>query len=212
MVLASANPGKLSEIRALLKPLDVNLLPISQFSNESAPENSLTFVENALSKARFGAQKSQLPALADDSGLIVPALQGKPGVLSARYANNLQNSDDQANRSKLLADMKNLQVEERKAFFICVIVILLYPNDPDPIIACGKWHGSIATEENGEWGFGYDKIFYLPELRQSAAQLKPHKKNMLSHRGIALKLAIDKLKELTLNKTSPYPTANNYPF
>ncbi len=208
VVLVSTNRGKIVEIKDLLQTTNINLLPISQFTQQTAPEEQSTFVENALSKARFGAKMSNLPALADDSGIVVPALDGKPGVLSARYAqegreqnrgqNEVQdgehssNKDEEqsvANRRKLLTAMQSMTGNERKAFFVCVIVLLRHPLDPLPIIASGEWRGTIVMDsaaEKGNNGFGYDPLFYIPELNKTSAELQEEEKNSLSHRAKAM--------------------------
>ena len=212
VVLVSTNRGKIVEIKDLLQTTNINLLPISQFTQQTAPEEQSTFIENALSKARFGAKMSNLPALADDSGIVVPALDGKPGVLSARYAqedreqngeqnegqngkqnreHSSNNTEEQsaANRRKLLTAMQGMTGNERKSFFVCVIVLLRHPMDPLPIIASGEWHGTIVMDsaaEKGNNGFGYDPLFYIPELNKTSAELQEEEKNSLSHRAKAM--------------------------
>ena len=210
IVLVSTNRGKIVEIKDLLQTTNINLLSISQFTQQTAPEEQSTFVENALSKAHFGAKMSNLPALADDSGIVVPALDGKPGVLSARYAqedkeqnrgqdgeHSSNNTEEQsaANRRKLLTAMQGMTGNERKAFFVCVIVLLRHPSDPLPIIASGEWHGTIVMDsaaEKGNNGFGYDPLFYIPELNKTSAELQEEEKNAVSHRA----KAITQFKEL----------------
>ncbi|MCH9666077.1 MAG: RdgB/HAM1 family non-canonical purine NTP pyrophosphatase [Gammaproteobacteria bacterium] len=205
LVLMSSNAGKLKEIRKVLAPCNINLLPITDYVNgalESPPENSPSFIENALTKAYFGATMSRLPSLADDSGIIVPALNDEPGVLSARYAatgndgnkESTDNTDPAANRAKLLDRMKSLTGTCRQAYFFCVLALVRHPKDPVPLVVSGKWCGEIATQEIGELGFGYDSIFYVPELGKTAAQITMEQKNVLSHRGQALAKIISELR------------------
>ncbi|GAB6067412.1 XTP/dITP diphosphatase [Methylothermus subterraneus] len=185
VVLASGNRGKLRELRALLAPHRVRILPQTALAVPEVEETCPTFVENALLKARNAARFTGLPALADDSGLEVEALGGAPGVHSARYAG--PDADDAANLAKLLEALADCGEEERRARFRCVLVFLRHAADPSPIIAEGTWEGVIAKEPRGEGGFGYDPVFYLPELGRTAAELAPQEKNALSHRGQALR-------------------------
>lgn len=184
LVLASNNVGKLAEFAALLKPLTIKLIPQNELAIDDVPETGCTFVENALIKARHASNLSHLPALADDSGLVVPALNGAPGIYSARYAG--ENADSAANIQRLLAELKNTPQDQRQAYFYCVIVVVLYPTDPTPLIAIGKWHGIILESPRGQGGFGYDPIFYIPDLKKSSAELSREEKNKISHRGKAL--------------------------
>lgn len=195
LVLVSTNQGKLKEMRKVLGECNINLSSIDQYSQDVAPENSHSFVENALSKAYFGASKSKLPALADDSGIIVPALKGEPGVLSARYAANkgAGNADSADNRLKLLENMQELTGEQRQAYFVCVMALVRHPKDPVPLIFSGEWHGEITTMEIGDQGFGYDSIFYVPALGKTAAQISIEEKNSISHRGKALDQLVNEL-------------------
>jgi XTP/dITP diphosphohydrolase len=183
IVLASSNPGKIREIQALLHGLEV--LPQSQFGIQEPEETGTTFVENAIIKARNAARHSKLPAIADDSGLVVDALHGAPGVISARYAGTA--ASDQDNWQKLLLALDGVAEHQRSARFICVMVYLRHAEDPLPIIAQGVWEGSILTSAMGENGFGYDPVFWLKDLACSSAQLSPEQKNRLSHRAKALK-------------------------
>ncbi len=185
VVLASGNRGKLREIQALLASHRVRVLPQSAFAVAEIEETAPTFVENALLKARNAARFTGLPALADDSGLEVEALGGAPGVYSARYAG--PGASDAANNAKLLEALADFGEEERRARFRCVLVFVRHALDPSPIIAEGSWEGVIAKEPRGEGGFGYDPVFYLPELGRTAAELAPQEKNALSHRGQALR-------------------------
>ena len=183
IVLASSNPGKIREIQALLNGVDI--LPQSQFGIQEPEETGTTFVENAIIKARNAARHSRLPAIADDSGLVVDALHGAPGVISARYAGT--EASDQDNWQKLLQALDGVAEHQRSARFICVMVYLRHAEDPLPIIAQGVWEGSILTTAMGENGFGYDPVFWLKNLSCSSAQLSPEQKNRLSHRAKALK-------------------------
>ena len=182
IVLASGNLGKIREIQAILQ--NENLLPQSQFNITEAAETGSTFVENAIIKARHAAAHCGLPAIADDSGLVIDALNGSPGVVSARYAG--AGASDQANLEKVLAELKDVPPEQRTARFICVMVFLKHANDPTPLIAQGTWEGRILNQALGENGFGYDPIFWVDSHQCSSAQLSPDIKNSLSHRGQAL--------------------------
>lgn len=182
-VLASGNPGKLREFRQLLADSGLELVAQSEFGIQPAAETAETFVENALAKARHVAEQSGLPAIADDSGLEVDALQGAPGVHSARYAGTP--ADDAANNRKLLAALEGLPPAQRRARFRAVLVYLRHAKDPAPVIAEGIWEGTIATAPRGEGGFGYDPLFELDDGRTSA-ELSPAEKNRHSHRGRAL--------------------------
>lgn len=182
IVLASGNLGKIREIQAILQ--NENLLPQSQFNITEAAETGSTFVENAIIKARHAAAHCGLPAIADDSGLVIDALNGSPGVVSARYAG--AGASDQANLEKVLAELEDAPPEQRTARFICVMVFLKHANDPTPLIAQGTWEGRILNQALGENGFGYDPIFWVDSHQCSSAQLSPDIKNSLSHRGQAL--------------------------
>jgi len=191
LVIASNNPGKLREFQYLLQPLGIEVLTQAQLGIVEAEEPHITFVENALSKARHVSRLSGLPALADDSGICVTALGGAPGVLSARYAGDDPKSDHR-NNLKLLQAMQGMA--DRRAHYYCVLVVLRHADDPQPLIADGEWHGEIAHEECGDGGFGYDPLFWLPELGKTSAQLEREEKHAISHRGKALKVMLDKLK------------------
>ena len=189
IVLASSNAGKLREFQAALSMFHSELLPQSQFNFSEAEENALTFIENALLKARHAALHTGLSALADDSGLVVEALNGKPGIHSARYAGSPSNA--KANINKLL---EVLQFEtNRRAHFHCSIVFLHHAEDPDPVICQGIWQGEIVKEPRGTHGFGYDPIFYIPSEKKTAAELTLERKNQISHRGLAIKSLIQKM-------------------
>ena len=185
IVLATGNPGKLRELQTLLAPLNAEVLPKSAFSNEEVAETGLTFVENALIKARHAAQLSGLPAIADDSGLEVDALRGAPGIYSARYAG--PGAGDQENLLKLLREMQGVPAAQRSARYRCVLVYLRWAADPFPLVCAASWAGSIALEPRGQGGFGYDPVFWLAERGVTAAELDPLEKNHLSHRGQALR-------------------------
>lgn len=185
VVLASSNPGKLREFNQLLGSLQIEVLPQSHFSVADAEETGLSFVENALIKARNAARHTHKPALADDSGLEVDALRGAPGIYSARYAG--VNASDAQNLEKLLEQLRDIPPPERSARFQCVLVYLRHAFDPTPLICQGTWEGSILTEPRGSNGFGYDPIFFIPSLSCSAAELDAQTKNSLSHRGQALR-------------------------
>jgi XTP/dITP diphosphohydrolase len=183
IVLASGNPGKIREIQAILKKHTV--VPQSQFNVPEAEETGTTFVENAIIKARNAAEYCKMPAIADDSGIVVDALDGAPGVISARYAG--VGASDSENLEKLLNDLQDVPKQKKTARFICVMVFLRHVNDPVPIIAQGVWEGLVLSAPAGENGFGYDPIFFVPEHDCASAQLSPEVKNSISHRGKALK-------------------------
>lgn len=183
-VLASSNQGKLREIQDVLAHLDMQLVPQSEFNISDADETGLTFVENALIKARHAARISGLAALADDSGLEVDALQGRPGIYSSRYAG--EKATDSDNIQKLLTDMEAVKPQQRSARFRCVLVYMRHAEDPAPLIAQGSWEGFILEEQRGQNGFGYDPVFYIPEHQRAAAELDPVTKNQHSHRARAL--------------------------
>lgn len=194
IVLASGNSGKIREMTQLLTPLDIIVSPQSSFAIESAEESAPTFVENALLKARHAATLAELPAIADDSGLIVDALGGAPGVHSARYAG--AEASDLQNLDKLLSALKNVTDVSRTARFHCVVVYLASPADPMPLIFQGTWEGSILEQPVGHEGFGYDPVFYVANEGCSAAQLSLETKNALSHRGQALRKLVQGLRRI----------------
>ncbi len=185
LVLASGNAGKLAELRELLQGSGVGLIAQSQLGIDDAEETGLTFIENAILKARHAASASGLPALGDDSGLCVDALDGAPGLYSARYAGTHGNA--RANIEKLLCELNSVPGDKRGAYFVCVLALLRSGDDPDPLIAHARWHGRILHAPRGERGFGYDPVF-LPDDGNgaSAAELDPGLKNRISHRGKAL--------------------------
>jgi XTP/dITP diphosphohydrolase len=190
LVLASNNAGKLREFSALLAPLDFEVLPQAAFAIPEAEEPHITFVENALAKARHAARLTGLPALADDSGICAEALGGAPGVYSARYAG--EPKSDQRNNEKLIADLRDQA--NRRAHYCCVLVLVRHADDPQPVIAEGEWHGEIIDTPRGAGGFGYDPYFWLPGFGCTAAELAAEKKNAVSHRGIALQRLIEQLR------------------
>lgn len=185
ILLASNNPGKVREIQGILAEHDIEVVPQSVFAIPEAPETGLSFIENAILKARQAARLSGLPAIADDSGLEVDALAGAPGVYSARYAG--EGAGDADNNAKLLSELEGVPDAERGARFRCVMVFLRHENDPSPLIGQGVWEGVILHAPRGEGGFGYDPLFFLPEMGCASAELSPAEKNRLSHRGKALR-------------------------
>lgn len=192
LVIASGNAGKLREIARILAPLDIEAVPQSEFNVPDCSEPHVTFVENCLAKARHASSHSGLPALADDSGICVEALGGAPGVFSARYAG--EPKSDARNNDKLVAEMANQS--NRRAHYTCVMVYVRHPEDPEPVIAEGRWYGEIIDTPRGENGFGYDPYFLVPEFGKTGAELDEDTKNAVSHRGQALRELVDKLKQL----------------
>ena len=190
IVIASSNPGKLREFAGLLAPFDFDVVPQSALGVTEAPEPHATFIENALAKARHASRSTGLPALADDSGICVPALHGAPGVFSARFAG--EPKSDQRNNEKLLADIGPHR--DRRAFYYCSLVLVMHADDPHPLIADGQWHGELIDAPRGVGGFGYDAYFYLPEYKLTAAELAPEIKNRVSHRGLAMQALAEKLR------------------
>lgn len=184
LVLASSNAGKLREFNVLLADLGFEVLRQADLGVTDAEETGLSFVENALLKARHASQKTGLAALADDSGLVVDALAGQPGIYSARFAG--QPTNDAANNAKLLAALKAVPAEQRTARFRCCIVLVRHPTDPVPLIAEASWEGYILTAPQGQQGFGYDPLFYVPSHACTAAELEASEKNRISHRGQAM--------------------------
>ena len=193
VVLATGNKKKVEELNALLADVNYTVVPQSEFNVESVPETGTTFVENASIKARHAARITGLPAIADDSGIEVDALLGRPGVYSARYAG--EDASDQDNLEKLLEEMTGVPPVLRSARYWCVLVYMRHADDPTPIICQASWEGSLTTEPKGENGFGYDPIFNVPEMGCTAAELDPATKNSLSHRGKALAQLAKALQE-----------------
>lgn len=194
LVIASGNAGKLREIEALLAPLGCSVLTQAALGIADAEEPHLTFIENALAKARHAAARAGLPALADDSGVCAVALGGEPGVHSARYAGNAAGREerDARNNDKLVAALTGCS--DRRAYYYCAMVLVRHAADPQPLIGEGCWWGEISAHARGRKGFGYDPHFFLPELGKTAAELEPEHKNRLSHRGQALRQLVEKLR------------------
>jgi XTP/dITP diphosphohydrolase len=190
LVLASGNAGKLREFAQLLAPFDFEVLPQSAFNVPEAEEPHITFVENAMAKARHAARLTGLPALADDSGLCVAALGGAPGVFSARYGG--EPKSDAKNNATLLVDLAG--ISDRRAHYVCVLVLMRHADDPQPIITEGEWHGEIIDTPRGDGGFGYDPHFMVPGTGMTAAELPHEEKNRWSHRGKALAQLIERLR------------------
>lgn len=190
IVLASNNKGKLREFGAMLAPLSIEIHPQGEFHVSEAEEPYGTFLENCLAKARHAARSTGLPAIADDSGICVDALGGAPSVLSARFAG--EPKSDARNNEKLVESLKGQA--NRRAHYTCVLVAVRHADDPEPIIAEGRWYGEVADTPQGEGGFGYDPYFYLPQYGKTAAQLTADEKNAVSHRGVALKKLVEEMK------------------
>ncbi len=192
IVLASGNKGKLREFSQVLGQWHIEVLPQSEFAVSDADETGLSFVENAILKARHAAKLTGLPALADDSGLEVDALQGAPGIYSARYSG--EGATDASNNAKLLAALQDVPEAQRTARFRCVLAFMRHAEDPTPLICQGAWEGVILPESCGDNGFGYDPLFLIPELGKASAQLPSEQKNQLSHRGQAVKELIARIE------------------
>ncbi len=190
LVLASNNAGKLKEFSQLLAQIDFEVRPQGEFDVPEAEEPYLTFIENALTKARHASRLTGMPALADDSGVCVNALGGAPGVLSARYAG--EPKSDAENNRKLVADLASHA--DKSAYYYCVLVFVRHADDPQPVIADGRWNGFIIDEPRGAGGFGYDPYFLLPEQNKTAAEFTAAEKNAVSHRGQALRALVEKLR------------------
>jgi len=185
LVLATGNAGKLREMREILAPWNVDVRSMAEFTAASAAETGLTFVENALLKARFAAAASGLPAIADDSGLEVDALHGSPGIYSARYAG--ASASDADNNARLLVELAGVPGPDRTARYRCAMVFLRWPEDPAPVVAQAAWEGRIGQAPRGDGGFGYDPLFLVDDGKRTAAELTPADKNERSHRGQALR-------------------------
>lgn len=193
IVLATGNQGKVREMADLLSEFGFDVVAQSDYAVSEVAETGTTFIENAIIKARHAAKETGLAAIADDSGLEVDYLQGAPGIYSARYAG--EGASDQQNLEKLLAAMENVPEAQRTARFHCVLVLMRHHQDPTPIVCHGVWEGRILTEPQGEHGFGYDPIFFVPEDQCASAQLEPARKKQLSHRGKALKQLFAQLSQ-----------------
>lgn len=196
IVLATGNQGKVREMADLLSEFGFDVVAQSDYAVSEVAETGTTFIENAILKARHAAKETGLAAIADDSGLEVDYLQGAPGIYSARYAG--EGASDQQNLEKLLAAMENVPEAQRTARFHCVLVLMRHHQDPTPIVCHGVWEGRILTEPQGEHGFGYDPIFFVPEDQCASAQLEPARKKQLSHRGKALKQLFAQLSQQPL--------------
>lgn len=196
IVLASNNQGKLTEFQRLFSKIDIEVIPQSVMGIPECPEPHITFVENALTKARHASQHSGLPALADDSGICSIALQGAPGVHSARYA-GISPKSDQANNAKLDEELNHYA--DKSIFYVCVLVLVRHANDPQPIIAEANWYGQWQSQAAGRNGFGYDPHFYLVEHHKTAAQMTQNEKNRFSHRAQALRILLSKLQQQANN-------------
>ncbi len=199
-VIASGNAGKLKEFKQLFADTDIAIYPQSQFDVPEAIEDGLSFIENAIIKARNAAHYTHLPAIADDSGLEVDALNGAPGIYSARFAedvNGVRSSDD-ANNDKLLGLLADTPESQRTARFVCALAFMRHEKDPTPVVCVARWQGVILREPRGENGFGYDPIFYVPEFSCASAELEKDIKNRVSHRGQALQLLMQQLTALGL--------------
>ncbi len=193
LVIASDNAGKLEEFRQMLQPRGFEILPQSDFKVAQPEETGRTFIENALIKGRVAAETSGNAALGDDSGLVVDALQGRPGIRSARYAG--EQASDADNIKKLLTDLQGMPEERRGAFFFCCLVLLRHADDPAPLVATGRWHGYILDKLRGSGGFGYDPVFLEPRMGVTAAELPAAEKNRISHRGRALDALLKQLDQ-----------------
>jgi XTP/dITP diphosphohydrolase len=191
IVLATGNPGKVRELQELLADFDYEIRPQSDYATPEAIEDGLGFVENALIKARNASRHTGLPAIADDSGIAVDALNGAPGIYSARYAGT--GASDEQNLQLLLDNMKDVEDPERAARFICLMVYVRHAEDPTPIICEGVWEGKLLHEPRGENGFGYDPVFFVAEKNCTSAQLAADEKNSMSHRGKALQCLVQRL-------------------
>jgi XTP/dITP diphosphohydrolase len=191
LVLASSNPGKVREFGELFAPLGIEVVPQSSLGVPDAEEPHATFLENALAKAQNAARHTKLPALADDSGICVAALGGEPGVHSARFAG--EPKSERRNNEKLVRLLAGNP--DRRAHYYCVVVLVRHADDPEPLIAEGRWHGEVIDAPRGAGGFGYDPHFLLPELGRTAAELEPHQKHAVSHRGKALRRLLALLRE-----------------
>ena len=192
ILLASGNKGKVNELKEMLAPFGLNVVPQSDFDVAEVPETGTTFVENAIIKARHAAKVTGLPCIADDSGLEVAALNGAPGIYSARFAG--AEATDGTNIDKLLSALESVPAGQRQARFVCVLVFMRHADDPTPIICQGFWDGEITTSRSGDNGFGYDPVFFVPEQDCTSAQLSPQQKHQLSHRGKALAQLVEQIK------------------
>ena len=200
IVLATGNPHKVTEIEAALAPYDFTIKRQTEFFSDEVEEDGLSFVENAIKKARYASERTGLPALADDSGLEVEFLNGQPGIYSARYAEGYlgQSASDRLNAQKILDELKGVPYKDRKACYYCAMVFVRHPLDPIPIIGTGQWCGEILMEPRVDYGIGYDPIMWMPEYIKSAAQIPMEIKNQVSHRAQALQSVLNQLQQATL--------------
>jgi len=189
--VASSNKGKLAEFQQLLSGLNFDVAPQSEFQVPDAIENGLSFVENAIIKARHASKLTGLPAIADDSGLEVDFLNGAPGIYSSRFSG--ENATDEKNNQRLLSLLQEVEENERTARFQCLLVYMRHPEDPTPIICQGTWEGLITLNPEGDNGFGYDPLFFIPEFNCTSAQLEKTQKNKISHRGKAMAQLLKRL-------------------
>jgi len=196
VVLATGNAGKIAEMTEILAPYGWQVTPQGQLFDLEAEETGLTFIENAILKARYASEQTGLPAIADDSGIEVTALKGQPGIYSSRYSEDLygDQANDQTNLQKLLNELNNVPQAQRQASYYCAMVYVEHANDPIPIIGLGRWYGEILKTPQGEGGFGYDPVFWIEELNKSAAELPKVQKNKMSHRGQALNSLVMQLR------------------
>jgi XTP/dITP diphosphohydrolase len=201
LVLATNNPGKLREFRELLAPLGFDVEPLAQFTHMNADETGLSFIENAILKARHASRAANLPAIADDSGIEVDALRGAPGIYSARYAG--AGASDRRNLDKLLDALRDVSLEQRTARYQCALVFMRWPTDPSPLVCQASWEGRVITAPRGAGGFGYDPVFELPALGKTAAELSADDKNRISHRGKALRELVTQLRARTSRPGMP---------
>ena len=193
IVLASNNSGKLREFSRLFSDTGLHVVSQQEYQVDDAEETGLSFIENAIIKARHACEKTKLPAIADDSGLAIDYLNGAPGIYSARYAG--VHGNDSANNKQVLDELNNVPIEQRTARFICALAFMEHANDPTPIVCQASWEGVIATREYGKNGFGYDPLFWLPEYNCCSAELDKDKKNSISHRAKALQLLLHEFKQ-----------------
>ena len=196
VVLATGNAGKLKEISDILQPHGWDIKSQLEFFETEVDETGLTFIENAILKARYASEKTGLPAIADDSGIEVSALQGRPGIYSARYSQDIYGdaTNDETNLQKLLTELEGLPDQQRQASYYCALVYVEHANDPIPVIGLGRWYGQILTEKRGDGGFGYDPVFWVEEFNQSVAELPKAQKNQVSHRAQALNSLVMQLR------------------